>query len=79
MQPKIVLHIDASGSADEITFGIGAPPYVVVRVQPMPGDLSRFVVFSSDPDDETTEDIVHTASIPGRIVDTSRPFLSALL
>ncbi|GJJ07089.1 hypothetical protein Clacol_001288 [Clathrus columnatus] len=59
------------GSADEIAFRLDGPPYVVVRVQPLPGELSRYVVSSSDPDDETVEDIVHTASVPGRIVDTN--------
>lgn len=45
-----------------------------MRVQPMPGELSRYVVSSSDPDDEVTEDIVHTSSVPGRIVDLSKIF-----
>jgi hypothetical protein len=70
-QTKIVVHIDASGSADPIPFGINASPFVVVRVQPMAGELSRCTVTSSDPNDESEEDIVQTARVPSRIVQTS--------
>ena len=66
-----MVHIDALGSADPIPFGIGGPPYVVIRVQPIPGELSRFTVTSSDVNDESEEDIVQTARVPARIVQTS--------
>jgi protein ECT2 len=75
-QPKIVLHLDPSGVADPLPFGISAPPYVIVRVQPMAGELCRYVVTSSDPDDEGEEDIVHTASVPARVVQTSKCYLN---
>jgi hypothetical protein len=48
-----------------------APPFVVVRVQPMAGELSRYTVTSSDPNDEGEEDIVQTGRVPSRIVQTS--------
>ncbi|KAG1840091.1 hypothetical protein DFJ58DRAFT_811218 [Suillus subalutaceus] len=67
---KIVMHIDTLGTADPIPFGINGPPYVVVRIQPMAGEISRYTVTSSDPSDESEEDIVQTARIPGRIVQT---------
>jgi hypothetical protein len=70
-QTKIVVHIDALGSADPIPFGMNAPPFVVVRVQPMAGELSRYTVTSSDPEDEGEEDIVQTGRVPFRIVQTS--------
>ncbi|KAF8592181.1 hypothetical protein K439DRAFT_1626199 [Ramaria rubella] len=73
-KPKIVLHIDPSGAADPLPFGINAPPYVIVRVQPMAGELCRYAVTSSDPNDEKEEDIVHTATVPARIVQTIHQF-----
>ncbi|KAI0082531.1 hypothetical protein K474DRAFT_1655326 [Panus rudis PR-1116 ss-1] len=67
---KVVLHVDPTGAADPIPFGIRGPPLVVVRVQPMAGELSRYTVTSVDPNDEDEEDIVQTARIPERIVHT---------
>ncbi|KAI9000706.1 hypothetical protein BD414DRAFT_10534 [Trametes punicea] len=67
---KIVMHVDPTGVADAIPFGSHAPPYVVVRVQPMAGELSRYTVTSSDPDDEPEEDIMQTGRIPERILQT---------
>lgn len=67
---KIVMHIDTLGTADPIPFGMNGPPYVVVRIQPMAGEISRYTVTSSDPSDESEEDIVQTARVPGRIVQT---------
>ncbi|QRV87492.1 Formin-like protein 14 [Ceratobasidium sp. AG-Ba] len=74
-KPKVVVHIDADGTADPVPFGMGGPgasggPYVVIRVQPIAGELCRFVVSSCNEDDEKEEDIVHTPSVPGRIVQT---------
>ncbi|OAX44507.1 hypothetical protein K503DRAFT_861342 [Rhizopogon vinicolor AM-OR11-026] len=71
---KIVMHIDTLGTADPIPFGMNGPPYVVVRVQPMAGEISRYTVTSSDPMDEPEEDIVQTSRIPGRIVQTIHQF-----
>lgn len=65
------MHIDPSGSADPIPFGVNAPPFVVIRVRPMAGELSRYTVTSSDPNDEGEEDIVQTARVPSRITQTS--------
>lgn len=75
-QPKVVVHIDAEGTADPVPFGMGGPgaggaPYVVIRVQPLAGELCRFSVSSCNDDDEREEDIVHSPSIPARIVQTS--------
>jgi hypothetical protein len=42
----------------------------------MAGELCRYAVTSSDPDDNGEEDIVHTATVPSRIIQTSE---SALL
>ncbi|KEP51744.1 RhoGEF gef2 protein [Rhizoctonia solani 123E] len=70
-KPKVVVHIDAEGTADPLPFGMGgAAPYVVIRVQPLAGELCRFAVSSCNEDDEREEDIVHTPSVPGRIVQT---------
>lgn len=74
MQTKIVVHIDSLGSADPVPFGMNGPPLVRVRVQPMAGELSRYTVTSSDPNDEGEEDIVQTARVPARIVQTSAYF-----
>lgn len=70
-QTKAVVHIDADGVADQIPFGVGGPPMVIIRIQPMAGDLSKFVVISSDTSDEGEEDIIQTERVPGRIVQTS--------
>ncbi|THH05620.1 hypothetical protein EW145_g4663 [Phellinidium pouzarii] len=67
---KVVLHIDSLGNADPLPFGMDGPPYVVVRLQPLPGELCRYTVRSSDPDDEKEEDVVQTSSVPTRIVHT---------
>ncbi|KAH8118741.1 RhoGEF domain-containing protein [Phellopilus nigrolimitatus] len=61
---KIVLHIDSLGIADPLPFGMDGPPY------PLPGELCRYVVHSNDPDDESEEDVVQTARVPSRIVQT---------
>ncbi|KAI0340771.1 hypothetical protein BDW22DRAFT_348171 [Trametopsis cervina] len=66
---KIIMHVDPLGTADPIDFGIRGP-FVVVRVQPMAGELSRYTVTSHLTGDEGEEDIVHTSTVPGRIIDT---------
>lgn len=43
----------------------------------MAGELCRYTVTSSDPNDEGEEDIVHTAAIPARIVQTSMLIFSS--
>jgi protein ECT2 len=71
-QTKAVVHIDTSGSADDIPFGIGSSPFVVIRLKPLPGGLCRYRVTSSDPEDAGEEDIVQTGRVPSRIVLTSK-------
>jgi hypothetical protein len=71
LQTKIVVHIDALGSADKIPFGVGAPPFGIIRLQPLAGGVCRYKVSSSDPSDPGEEDIVQTARVPSRIVLTS--------
>ncbi|KAK7696173.1 hypothetical protein QCA50_000824 [Cerrena zonata] len=73
-ETKIALHIDPTGAADPLPFGMRAPPFVVVRVQPMAGELSRYTVTSNDPNDEPEEDIVQTGRVPDRIVQTIHQF-----
>lgn len=65
------MHVDPMGTADAIPFGSHAPPYVVLRVQPMAGELARYKVASSDPDEEPEEDIMQTTFIPDRVLQTS--------
>ncbi|KAK0206394.1 hypothetical protein DFS33DRAFT_586286 [Desarmillaria ectypa] len=67
---KIVVHIDALGSADKLPFGIGGPPFAIIRLQPLAGGVCRYRVTSSDPSDQGEEDIVQTARVPNRIVLT---------
>ena len=69
-QTKVVVHIDPDGVADRVPFGVEGPPMVVIRVQPMAGELSKFTVNSSDSMDEGEEDIIQTDRVPGRIVQT---------
>lgn len=71
---KVLVHIDSLGSADPVPFGIGAPPFARIRVQPMAGGLCRYSVSSSDPRDESEEDIVQTERVPSRIVQTIHQF-----
>ncbi|KAJ3566313.1 hypothetical protein NP233_g7081 [Leucocoprinus birnbaumii] len=71
---KIVVHIDPLGSADPIPFGIGAPPFARIRVQPLAGGLCRYSVSSNDPDDEPEEDIVQTERVPQRVIQTIHQF-----
>jgi len=71
----MVVHIDPLGSADPIPFGMGAPPFARIRVQPLAGGLCRYSVSSNDPDDEHEEDIVQTERIPTRIIQTSELLL----
>jgi protein ECT2 len=70
IKTKIVVHIDALGTADPIPLGIG-PPYVAVRIQPMAGELARYTVSSNHMNDEAEEDIVQTSRVPAKIVQTS--------
>ncbi|KAI0035678.1 hypothetical protein K488DRAFT_42843, partial [Vararia minispora EC-137] len=67
---KVVVQIDPSGAADPLPFGIEGPPYVVIRVQPIEGDLARYKVTSSDPGDDNEEDIVQAGRVPERIIQT---------
>ncbi|KAL0573970.1 hypothetical protein V5O48_007985 [Marasmius crinis-equi] len=71
---KIVVHIDANGSADKIPFGLGSPPFVVIRLQPLAGGVCRYKVTSSDPSDPGEEDIVQTTRVPSRVVLTIHQF-----
>ncbi|KAJ7765035.1 hypothetical protein DFH07DRAFT_811208 [Mycena maculata] len=71
---KIVVHIDALGSADKIPFGVGTPPFGVIRLQPLAGGVCRYKVSSSDPSDPGEEDIVQTTRVPSRIVLTIHQF-----
>lgn len=68
---KAVVHIDPSGAADPIPFGNPGAPFVIVRLQPIPGEVSRWSVRSNDPDDQGDEDIVENAKIHERIIATS--------
>lgn len=83
LQTKIVVQIDPVGTADPIPFGSRGPPYVVVRVQPMAGELSRYSVTSNNPDEDDDndgeEDIVQSSRVPDRIVQTSMCHLHPLL
>jgi hypothetical protein len=69
----VVVHIerDRYSTADPIPFGIGGPPFVVIRVQLLDGGLCRYSVGSSDPNDEGEEDIVQTPRVPSRVIQTS--------
>ncbi|KZV72156.1 hypothetical protein PENSPDRAFT_371983 [Peniophora sp. CONT] len=68
---KVVVQIDPFGNADPLPFGARGPPYVVIHVQPIEGDLSRYRVLSSDPhDDHDEEDIVQTGRVPDRVIQT---------
>ncbi|KIK67960.1 hypothetical protein GYMLUDRAFT_36761 [Collybiopsis luxurians FD-317 M1] len=71
---KIVVHVDALGTADDIPFGVCAPPFAVIRIQPLAGGVCRFKVTSSDPSDPEDEDVVQTARVPSRIVLTIHQF-----
>ena len=70
-QTKVVLHIDSLGNADPLPFGMDGPPYVVIRVKPMPADLCRYSVHSLDPDEEPEEDVVQSDRVPSRVIQTS--------
>ncbi|KAF7981667.1 hypothetical protein HWV62_32792 [Athelia sp. TMB] len=73
-ETKVVVHIDPLGSADPVPFGMDGPPFVRIRVQPMAGELCRYIVMSNDPNDDSEEDIVQTARVPARIVQTIHQF-----
>ncbi|KAL5529987.1 hypothetical protein ACEPAF_6244 [Sanghuangporus sanghuang] len=67
---KVVLHIDSLGNADPLPIGIDGPPYVVIQVQPMAGELCRYVVHSCDPSDDADDDIVQSSRVPSRVIQT---------
>lgn len=71
-QGKIVLHIDPTGTADPLPFGVDSGPYIIVRVRPMRDNLSLYAVSSCDASDEGEEDYVPTATVATRIVQTSK-------
>lgn len=67
-----MLHIDSLGTADPIPFGVdGASPLVVIRVQPLAGDLCRYEVKSTDLNDEGEDDVLQTSLIAAKAVHTS--------
>ena len=79
----MVVHIDELGTSDPLPFSINGPPFVSIRVQPIPGELARFKVTSSDPNDENEEDIVQISRVSDRVIHTSeyykpREFLSSM-
>ena len=72
----MVLHIDEFGTSDPVPFGIDGPPFVSIRVQPIAGALCRYKVTSSDPNDETEEDIVQIGRVSDRVIHTSEFFMT---
>lgn len=70
----MVVHIDELGTSDPLPFGIDGPPFVSIRVQPIPGALARFKVTSSDPNDENEEDIVQIGRVSDRVIHTSEHY-----
>lgn len=68
----MVLHIDSLGDADPIPISMDAPPYVVIRVQPLSGQSCRYSVISSDPEDEPEEEDVQMALVPSKVIQTSK-------
>ncbi|KAG6854872.1 hypothetical protein C0991_012062 [Blastosporella zonata] len=70
---KIVVHVDSLGSADALPLGMGIAPFASIRIQPLAGQLCRYIV-SSSMDDYAEEDIVQTERVPSRIVDTIHQF-----
>ncbi|KZT60783.1 hypothetical protein CALCODRAFT_84865 [Calocera cornea HHB12733] len=72
---KIVLHIDPKEvQADDLPFGVDGGPYVIVRVQPMEGNLSRWRINTRDPGEPEEEDIIETAEIPDRVIHTIQQY-----
>ena len=68
----MVLHIDSLGTADPIPFGVdGASPLVVIRVQPLAGDVCRYAVKSTDLNDEGEEIVLDTPLIVDKAIQTS--------
>lgn len=70
LQTKLVVHVDRTGAAAPVEFGPRGP-FVVVRIQPLEGDFSRFSVSSLFQTDEGEEEIVHTETVAGRVVGLS--------
>jgi hypothetical protein len=75
----VVVHIDELGTSDPLPFGIDGPPFVSIRVQPIPGALARFKVTSSDPNDENEEDIVQIGRVSDRLIHTSESYRLRIL
>jgi hypothetical protein len=80
IQTKVVVHIDRDRhtGADPIPFGVGEPPFVVIRVQLMDGGLCRYSIRSSDPNDEGEEEIVQSAKVSSRVTQTSVFYFSVV-
>ncbi|KAH7098762.1 hypothetical protein BKA62DRAFT_711749 [Auriculariales sp. MPI-PUGE-AT-0066] len=72
---KVILHIDQSGEADPVPFGMnGDGPFVVIRVQPLDGEVSRYRVTTGTDEEEPEEVIVSTSDVPERVVQTIHQF-----
>ena len=70
-----MLHIDSLGTADDIPFGVGSsPPYIVIRVQPLAGDVCSYSVASTDPSDPGDRNVVRTGALPSVVVRTSKSY-----
>ncbi|KAF9534699.1 hypothetical protein CPB83DRAFT_780431 [Crepidotus variabilis] len=73
---KVVVHIDRdrASPADSLPFGLGGPPFVVIRVSLMDAGLCRYSVRSSDPNDEGEEDIIKCGNVQSRVTQTIHQF-----
>ena len=79
LQPKVVVHVDSSNEADRIPFGIVGGPFVIIRLQPMPGGLCRYNVTCNSLDEDEEEHILHFEAVPARILQTSKHHLRRYL
>lgn len=68
----MVVHIDESREADPIPFAEVGGPFVNIRLQPLEGELCRYNVTCTDPEEEEEESIVHSEVVPTRIMQTSK-------
>ena len=75
---KVILHIDQRDTADSVPFNVdGDSPFVVIRVQPLEGEIARYAVMSYPEDDAPVEEIIYTSAILDRVLQTSQSFRSS--
>ena len=69
-QARVAIHIDEDGTAPEVPLSEEGGPYMIIRLQPMPGGLCRFS-YKTIADADEGRTVIDISEAMERIVNTS--------